>query len=84
MKQLTVRNVTPEIAKALSEESRRRGKSINQTVIDLLLQALGLEANSRYDNGLARLSGTWSEEDLARFTESAATFEQIDEEFWRK
>jgi len=84
MKQITVRNVTEDLAKSLSEESRRRGKSVNQTVIDLLRRALGLQADSPYDNGLARLSGTWSEEDLAVFEENTSVFDQVDEELWGK
>ncbi len=83
MKQLTVRNVSPEIAKALEQEKQRRGQSLNQTVLELLRQVLGLAPQSRYDNGLGRLAGTWGEEELKKFEESMAVFEQVDEEIWR-
>ena len=39
---LTVGDVPGDLAKALRKETRRRGKPLNQTVIDLLKQALGL------------------------------------------
>ena len=34
-------------------------------------------------NGLARLAGTWTEEEHQRFMEAVAVTEQIDEELWR-
>ena len=81
-KQLTVRGVSPELARALDEERRRRGTSLNQTVLDLLTQALGLRGGTP-DNGLAALAGTWSDEDLAEFEQATAPFEEIDPELWR-
>ena len=82
MKHLTIRQVPPELADALDEEKRRRGTSLNRTVLDLLTQALGVRA-SRRSNGLARLAGTWSEDDLRQFDDAVALTEQIDEELWR-
>jgi plasmid stability protein len=81
MRTLTVRNLPPEVAEALEREKRRRGGSLNQTVIDLLAQGLGVGA--RRSNGLARLAGTWSAEDLAAFDEAVAPFDQVDDELWR-
>jgi hypothetical protein len=83
VKQLTIRNVTADLAKALEEERHRRRESTNQTVLDLLKQALGLAPDSRYQNGLARFAGTWSEKDVAEFDKNTAVFEKIDDEMWR-
>lgn len=80
---LTVRDVPSDVAKALRTETRRRRKSLNQTVIDLLRQALGLNWDSPGTNGLEKLAGTWSQEELDRFERAAAVFERIDEEQWR-
>lgn len=41
VKTLTVRGVTTELGRALNDEKRRRGTSLNQTVLDLLGQSLG-------------------------------------------
>ena len=38
MTALTIRNLLPALADALDREKRRRGRSLNQTVIDLLGQ----------------------------------------------
>ena len=53
---LTVRNVSPELARALQEEKQRRGESLNQVVLDLLSQGLGVGAGRRRSNGLAELA----------------------------
>jgi len=77
---LTVRDLPPKVSSALDTERRRRGTSLNQTVIDLLTQALGVRGPRR--NGLARFGGTWSAKELREF-KSSVTFEAIDPEFWR-
>ena len=80
---LTVRNVPAEVARALARERRRRGTSLNQTVIDLLTRSLGVGDAGPRTNGLRRLSGTWSKREHARFEAAVASTEQIDEELWR-
>jgi hypothetical protein len=83
MRHLTVRNVPPELALALANEQQSRGKSLNQTILDLLSKALGVAVDAPPANGLEKLAGTWDEADLQSFEEATAVFEQIDEELWR-
>ncbi len=83
MKHLTVRDVPPEVGRALEKERRRRGKSLNRTVIELLGQSLGLGPGRRRENGLRALAGTWSQKDLERFEAALAPTEEIDAELWR-
>jgi hypothetical protein len=83
MEHLTIRRLPASLAKALDRERRRRGTSLNQTVIDLLSQCLGATPGGARQNGLARLSGTWSDQDLESFELALAPTEQIDEELWR-
>ena len=83
MKHLTVRRLPPELGKALEREKRRRGVSLNQTVIDLLEQGLGFGPEGRRENGLRRLAGTWSARELSEFERALAPTEQIDAELWR-
>jgi plasmid stability protein len=82
IKALTIRNVPPSLAEALEREKRRKGKSLNQTVIDLLGQGLGAEGGTR-SNGLGRLAGGWSEDEFRDFEQATAQFEAVDEELWR-
>ena len=81
MKNLTIRNVPDDLADALEREKGRRRESLNQTVIELLSQGLGVGLSR--SNGLARLAGTWTAEDHRMFEESIAPFEEIDAELWR-
>lgn len=82
MKQITVRGVSKDLAKALEKETRRRGTSLNKTVLDLLTQSLGLETG-RFDNGLGKLAGSWTEDDFLQFEKDTAVFERVDPELWQ-
>ena len=80
---LTVRNLPADVATELERERKRRGASLNQTVVDTLRRGLGLE-QQRKSNGLARLAGGWSEEEFREFEGVVnEMFERIDEEDWR-
>lgn len=82
VRHLTIRNVPPALAERLEREKRIRGRSLNQTVIDLLATAVGLDRPAR-SNGLGRLAGSWTDDDLRSFEDAIAFTEQIDEEHWR-
>jgi hypothetical protein len=80
MKTLTIHNIPSEVADALERESERSHVSLDQTVIELLRRALGVQKKR---NGLAKLAGTWTAEEHARFEAAIAVTEQVDEELWR-
>jgi plasmid stability protein len=83
MEQLTIRHIPPDLAHALERESSRLKESLEETVIELLRQALKIRMLRGGGNGLARLAGTWTQEEYKRFEEAVAVTEQIDEELWR-
>ncbi|MCZ7589408.1 MAG: hypothetical protein M5U27_11280 [Gaiella sp.] len=83
MRHLTIRNVPADLGERLQEEKRLRGRSLNQTVLDLLSQALGLEDRGSRSNGLGATAGTWSAAEQDAFERAIADTEQIDEELWR-
>ena len=78
---MTIRNLPPSVAEALEREKRRRGKSLNQTAIDLLGQGLGVRGAR--SNGLGRFAGGWSEAEFRDFERAMAPFEEVDAELWR-
>jgi len=80
VKHVTIRNLPAEVAEALEREKRRRGESLNQTVIALLSQGLGVGMSR--SNGLGRLAGRWSEEESQEFDAAVAPFGEIDAELW--
>lgn len=80
---LTIRNVAPDLSKAIEVERKRRRTSLNRTVLDLLRRSLGLKASEPFDNGLGKFSGTWSKAEFERFERDTAFLEQIDEDLWK-
>jgi hypothetical protein len=82
MKQLTIRKVSSDLAKALVAESQLKSQSVNQTVLDLLHQALGLGIHGGSDNGLGKLAGTWTEDEFVEFQKNTVMFEELDPELW--
>lgn len=79
---LTIRNVSRDLADRLDKEKKRRGTSLNETVLSLLRECLGLGKEPR-TNGLTRLAGSWSAEDFEAFEQALELTEQVDEEIWR-
>jgi hypothetical protein len=76
---LSIRNLTPELARALETERKRRKASLNQTVLDLLGQALGLTTPlEKWTNGLEKFAGGWTEEEFREFEEATADFGLVD------
>ena len=80
---MTIRNVPADLAAALDAEKRRRGLSLNRTVLSLMQEALGISGGRSRRNGLHRMAGTWGEDDFRRFEEAVAPFGEIDEDLWR-
>lgn len=79
MAQITLRGVSNEVHRRLREVSRTRGKSVNQTVLDILEQSLDARQRRRR---LERYA-TWNAEDLRAFDASLAAQRGIDDEAWR-
>ena len=83
MKYVTIRNLPSQVADALEREKQRQHKSLNQTAIELLAQALGVAQQPKQGNGLASLAGGWTDQQWRSFEESVAVTELVDEELWR-
>jgi plasmid stability protein len=80
---LTVRNLPEDIARELEYERKKRGTSLNETVVTALRRGLGLGLE-RKSNGLAALAGTWNEEAFEEFEAALREpDEQVDEEVRR-
>lgn len=79
VKQMTIRGVPEEVAGKLRRLSRERGRSVNTTVLEILSQALGMDARRER---LARYA-TWTSEDLAQVEDAVAAQRVIDASLWR-
>lgn len=77
-KQLTIRGVPDEVAERLAHVSREKGCSLNQTVVDILKQAVGFhERRQRLER-----YATWTDDDLAAFNAALAEQRVIDDDLW--
>ena len=83
MKTMTIRNVPAELAQALDRERRKRGASLNRTVLALLRNALGVPNRAVRSNGLRQLAGAWSEAEYKQFEQAVASLDEVDEAMWR-
>jgi plasmid stability protein len=77
--QITVRNVSAELARRLQQLAQSRGESVNTTVIQLLEAAVGMDARR------ARLERyvTWTQDERVEFEHALAAQRTIDDELWR-
>lgn len=78
-KQLTIRNVSPELSKKLKKLAQVRGESVNSTVLYILRQAL--DANEKRQR-LARYA-TWTEREFEEFESALQAQRTIDDALWK-
>ena len=83
MKNLTVRHVDDELARALDRQRRKTGNSLNQTILDILRSALGIAEPRARSNGLRKLAGGWSDAEARAFEQACQDFERVDEDLWQ-
>ena len=65
MKARTVRNLLPQVAKAIRDKAKKKRRSLNQTVVALLEDATAAKAKPRagsvtVHHDLDHLYGTWT------------------------
>lgn len=86
MKAITLRNLPPEIARAVQRRAKQKKTSVNKAVIDLLEESAGTRARTpapvRYHD-LDDLAGTWTEKEAAAFETLLTEQRRIDPELWK-
>lgn len=87
MKAITLRNLPPELAKAVRKEANRQGTSINRAVISLLQRKTeppkSRPRGAREYNDLDSLAGSWSKNEAAAFDTALAAQRTLDPELWK-
>jgi hypothetical protein len=78
-RQITLRHPSPALAQRLKTLAEARGQSMNATILQLLEEAVGVEARRER---LKRWA-TWTEEDAAEFDAALDAQRQIDVDAWR-
>lgn len=82
MKSITIHNFDDDLTDSLLIYAKLNGKSINQTVKDLLRKSFGLDKNKKKAD-FSDLCGIWSKEEAAAIDSALEDFEKIDPEDWK-
>jgi len=87
MKAITLRNLPPELAKAVRKEADRQRTSIDRAVISLLeRKAEGhkrKKARKPQHQDLDVLAGSWGKKEAAEFDKALAAQRPIDPDLWK-
>jgi hypothetical protein len=78
--QYTIRNIPPELDRAIKARAKQLGKSVNQVALELLARSLGQPVRRRQ---LRNMPGAWSRNEAARFDAFLERQRRIDEELWK-
>lgn len=79
-RQYTIRNVPPEVDRALRKQARTEGKSLNEVVLEAFRRAISDPSTPKY-NDLDGIIGTWVED--PEFDKILEEQRRIDPELWR-
>ena len=85
MNAITVRNLPPEVAKAVREKARKEKLSLNKAVVRLLEEAMGADKGKEkvVHHDLDRFFGTWTKEEADAFDDATRDHRKIDPEMWK-
>ena len=84
MKAITLRNLPPDLDKAIRKRARGKRMSVNKAVIGLLEDHLTQDKTKRAElhHDLDALYGSWTEESAAAFDRVLAKQRTIDQTLW--
>ncbi|RLC29046.1 MAG: antitoxin [Deltaproteobacteria bacterium] len=85
MKAMTIRGIDSEMSTKLKQLAASEKKSVNQLVLDLLKQNMGMQKKKRYTkihSDLDDLFGQWSESEFEEIQEIIEEQRKIDVELW--
>ena len=86
MSTLSVRGLDKTLSEQLKKVAYAEEKSVNQCVIDILKQHLGLAKQKKFTQSyddLDLLFGNWSNESFEAIEEKINSERQIDDELWK-
>ncbi len=88
MKQITLRDIPDNIAKAIEKKSKKEKLSLNRTIISLLERGAGVASRKKsiesLYHDLDHLCGAWSKKEAEEFEKNMKSQRKIDEELWKK
>ena len=78
--QYTIRNIPPDLDKALKARAKRLGKSVNQVALEALANVVEHPVKRR---SLRDMPGAWSKSEAERFDRFLKEHRSIDAELWK-
>ena len=85
MKAITIRGIDSDMSVKLKQVAESEKKSVNQLVLDLIEQNIGMQKKKRYTrthNDLDDLFGQWSDAEFKKIKRSVDNQRKIDLELW--
>ena len=86
MSSLSIRGIDQDLAAILKQQAQATGKSVNQLVLDVLQEHVGLHKKKRFTqeyHDLDFLFGQWTESDFTKIQGKIDAESQIDDELWK-
>ncbi len=83
---ISIRGVDEELAKRLKREAEQSQKSLNQLMLDIIKQHVGLSKKKQFSNryhDLDDLFGQWTELEFNAIQGKVEKERQLDEELWK-
>jgi predicted transcriptional regulator len=76
----TLRNVPPEVDRALKALAKQLGKSVNRVAVEALARSVGQPVRVR---SLRGMPGRWTKKDAAGLDAFLTEHRRVDEEIWK-
>ena len=86
MKAITIRGIDSAVSSKLKQVAENEKKSVNQLVLDMIKQNIGMQKREKYTKkytDLAHLFGKWSDSEFEKIQDSIDSQRKIDLELWK-
>ncbi|MBT3276230.1 MAG: hypothetical protein HN368_23990 [Spirochaetales bacterium] len=83
MSSITIHNLDAELDQKLTDEARRRKKSKNQFIKDLLAKDMGLRVEGKYSDDYQDFCGLWKREEMDEFNRTQEDNTRVDTQDWQ-
>ena len=85
MKAITIRGIDATVSLKLKQVAKNKKKSVNQLVLDMIKQNIGMKKNKKYTkkyNDIDHLFGKWTDAEFNKIQGVIDTQRKIDRELW--
>ena len=85
MTTIKIRGIDSEVSSKLKQVAKDKNKSVNQLVLDMIKQNIGMQKRKRYTkkyDDLDQLFGIWAEDEFNKIQGIIDNQRKIDRELW--